>query len=292
MEGWRSVFVKDFGSIFVKLVCLLGILLPGLQAYARDYRAHEGYIESTLVERGSQSTDLQIIDQLPSDGPSFQDYFFNAELTHEFQEKYNDKFGRTDAEHIFRSPNRTSYYNDVWFQGTPEDYNEQRRQFADYMLKRLGEWHVDNYLKTNPSARGIYELKEKVSSVNVQVQSFQFDLRYEIAGNTADLVVKNPYLKTSKIRLQMNPGAFGPSTVDETIVTLGTDISKTVSVETFYSMPLNNVSFVTTKGLAPGLAATASFIDAQRDLGADPAKKLTSQWIRESIYLAGLNYTF
>jgi hypothetical protein len=284
--------VRTISSIFVKLACGIGILIPSAYAFARDYRPHEGYIESTLGERGSQSSDLQIIDELPSEGPSIQDYIFNAQLTHEFQEKYNDKFGRTDAEHIFRSQNRTSYYNDVWFKGTPEEYNEQRRQFADYMLKRLAEYHVDNYLKTNPSARGIYELKEKVSSVNVQVQSFQFDLRYEIAGNTADLVVKNPYLKTSKVRLQMNPGALGPSNIDETIVTLGTDITKTLSFETFYSMPLNNVSFVTTKGLSPGLAATFSFIDAQRDLGPDTIRKLTSNWIRESIYLGGLNYTF
>ena len=90
----------------------------------------------------------------------------------------------------------------------------------------------------------------------------------------------------------MNQGAFGPSTIDETIVTLGTEVSKTISVEAFYSMPLNNISFVTTKGLAPGLAGTLSVIDAQRDLGADPQKGLTSNWIRESIYIAGLNFTF
>ena len=284
--------MRTLGPILVQLVCGVGIFIPSALAFARDYRVHEGYIESTLAERGSPSTDLQLINELPSEGPSFQDYIFNAELTHEFQEKYNDKFGRTDAEHIFRSPNRSSYYNDVWFQGTPEDYNEQRRQFADYMMKRLAEYHVDHYLKTNPSARGIYELKEKVSSVNVQVQSFQFDLRYEIAGNTADLVVKNPYLKTSKIRLQMNPGALGPSHIDETIVTLGTELTKTLSFQTFYSMPLNNLSFVTTKGLSPGLAATLSFIDSQRDLGPDVARRLTSNWIRESIYLGGLSYVF
>jgi hypothetical protein len=284
--------MRLIGLILIRFVCGLGILLPSLSAFARDYRPHEGYVESTLAERGAQSSDLQLISELPSDGLSLRDQIFNAQLTHEFQEKYNDKFGRTDAEHIFRSPNRTSYYNDVWFRGSPEEYSEQRRQFGDYMLKRLGEWHLDNYMKTNPSARGIYELKEKVSSMNVKVQSFQFDMRYEIAGNTADLVVKNPYVRTAKVRLQMNPGAFGPSTVDETIVTLGTNLSRTVSFETFYSMPLDNISFVATKGLAPGLAATASFVDAQRDRGPDSARGLTSQWIRESIYLAGLSYVF
>jgi hypothetical protein len=273
-------------------IVLGGLLAFSTTSFARDYRPHEGYVDSTLAERGAQSTDLQLIDEPPSDGPSLQDRIFNEQLTHEFQEKYNDKFGHTNAEQILNAPNRTSFYNDVWFQGSPQDYSDQRRQFADYMVKRLLEYHVDNYLKTNPKARGVYELKEKISSVNVQVQQFQFDLRYEIAGNTADIVIKNPYLKTSKIRLQMNPGALGPSNIDETILTIGTDITKTISFETFYSLPLNNVSFVATKGLAPGLAVTASLVDAQRNLGADPVRKITSNWIRESIYLAGLVYRF
>ena|GEM_PF-3478718 len=284
--------MKRLGLIFVQIAFGLGVSASGASAFARDYRPHEGYVDSTLAERGAQYTDLQIIDPIASQGPSLRDQIFNPELTHEFQEKYNDKFGRTDAEHIFNSPNRTSYYNDVWFQGTPEEYSEQRRQFGDYMLKRLAEWHVDNYLKTNPSVRGIYELKEKVSTMNVKVQSFQFDMRYEIAGNTADLVVKNPYLKTAKVRLQMNPGSIGPSTIDETIVTVGTDITRTISFETFYSMPLDKISFVATKGLAPGLAATASLVDGQRDLGPDPTRGLASNWIRESIYLGGLSYVF
>ena len=91
--------------MFVQLACVLGVIAPGALAWAtRDYRPHEGYVESTLAERGTQSSDLQLIDAMPSEGPSLQDQIFNAQLTHEFQEKYNDKFGRTDAEHIFNSP--------------------------------------------------------------------------------------------------------------------------------------------------------------------------------------------
>lgn len=273
--------------IYAALSCV------GRAAFARDYRPHEGYVDSTLAERGAQSRDLQVIDELQSKGPALEDVIFNETLTHEFQEKYNDKFGHTNAEQILNSPNRTSYYNDVWFQGTPQDYSEQRHQFANYMMQRLAEWHVDNYMKTNPSARGIYELKEKASSLNVSVSKFQFDMRYEIAGNTADLVVKNPYFKTAKVRLNMNQGVIGPFTnIDQTIVTVGTDLTKTIAFETYFLMPLNNTSFVLTKALAPGLATTMSFLNQQRDLGADPSRGLTSNWIRETVYLAGLNLIF
>ena len=285
MNSMRSSFV-------ITALFLVGLIASPAVTFARDFRPHEGYVDSTLPERGAQSTDLQLIDEPKSDGLSFKDRIYNEKLTAEFQEKYNDKFGRTDAERIYNSPNRTTYYNDVWFTGSPEDYSNQRREFGNYMIKRLAEYHVDDFMKNNPNGRAIYELKEKVSNVNVKVQEFQFDLRYELAGNTADFIIKNPYLKTAKVRLQMNQGSIGPTTPDETIVTLGTQITKTISFETFYSLPLNNVSFVTTKGLAPGLAGTVSVVDAQRNLGADPARGLTSNWIRESVYLAGLNYTF
>lgn len=261
-------------------------------AFARDYRPHSGYVDSTLAERGEQSTDLQLITPPSSSGPGLQQLIFNETLSKEFTEKYEDKFGRTDAERIYNSPNRSTYYNDVFYQGSPQEYTEERRKFGDYMLKRLAEYHVDDFMKNNPNGRAIYEIKEKVSNVNVKVQSFQFDLRYEIAGNTADVIVKNPYLKTAKVRLQMNPGAFGPGTVDETIVTVGTDVTRTISFESFYSMPLNNLSFVTRKVLTPALVGSLSLVDSQRNLGADAVRKISSNWIRESVYLAGLSLAF
>lgn len=268
---------------------ILGFSLP---SFARDYRPHQGYVDSTLAERGDQSTDLQLMAPPASTGPELRELIFNEKLSKEFTEKYEDKFGRTDAERIYNAPNRTTYYNDVWYRGSPEEYTEERRKFGDYMIKRLVEFHMDDFMQHNPNGRSLYELKEKVSNVNVKVQSFQFDMRYEIAGNTADLIVKNPYLKTAKVRLQMNPGALGPGQIDETIITIGTDITRTISFESFYSLPLNNISFVSRKALTPALSGSVSMVDAQRNLGADPVKHTTSNWIRESVYLAGLNYGF
>ena len=161
------------------------------------------------------------------------------------------------------------------------------------MMKRLVEYHTDDFMKNNPRGRAIYELKETVSNVQVKVQSFQFDLRYDIAGNTADFLIKNPYLNTAKIRLQMTPGAFGPfASIDETIFTIGTQVTRTISFESYFTMPLNNLSLVARKALMPALQGTLSLVDAQRDLGPDTYRTVEHQWIRENIYLAGLNYSF
>lgn len=280
-----------FGALQL-IVIVAALLSCSVSAFARNYRTHSGYVDSTIAERGDPSTDLQIIEPLPFDGPPLKNLIFNDKLSKEFEEKYNDKFGRTDAERVFASPNRTSYYNDVWFRGSPEEYNEERHKFADYMIKRLVEYHVDDFTKNNPNGRAIYEFKEAVSNVNVKVSSFQFDLRYEIAGNTADFIVKNPYLSIAKVRLQMNPGAFVPGTPDETIVTLGTEVTRTISFETYFSSPLNNVSFVGRKQLGRAVQGTVSLLDAQRDLGPDRLRTVQHRWIRENIYLAGLGYTF
>ena len=283
--------LSKFGVAKV-IVIVAAFLSCPVSAFARNYRKHPGYVDSTIAERGDQSIDLQVIEPLPFDGPPLKNLIFNDKLSSEFEEKYNDKFGRTDAERVFAAPNRTSYYNDVWFRGSPEEYSEERRKFADYMIKRLVEYHVDDFTKNNPKGRAIYEFKESVSNVNVKVATFQFDLRYEIAGNTADFIVKNPYLSTAKVRLQMNPGAFVPGAPDETIVTLGNAITSTISFETYFSTPLNNISFVGRKQLGRAVQGTVSLLDAQRDLGPDRLKTVEHRWIREKIYLAGIGYTF
>lgn len=255
---------------------------------ARDYRPHGGYISSTVAERSIVERDLEIIQPPDSDGRPLQEVIFNEKLTKEFRERYDDKFGRTDAERIYNSPNRTTYYNDVWYRGSPEEMNNERRAFGEFMMKRLAEYHLDEYMKNDPKGKQIYAIKERVSNVGVQVKKFKFDLRYEIAGNTLDLIVRNPYMDTAKVRFQMGGTLLG--SVNQTIVTLGKVITPTITVETYIQDPDRKVSFITRKMLTPSLSANVTATSGQRNLGITPGNLET--WITESIYLAGANYTF
>ncbi len=279
-------------AIQTALAILLIVVAMPLSAFAkRDYRPHAGYLdeEETVAERAEVEADLVMISELPVE-PSFNDRVFNEKLSREFRDRYEQKFGRTDAERIYYSPNRTTYYNDMYYQGSPQDLNDERRRFGDYMIKRLAEYHLEDYMKNDPRGRVLYTIKERVQNVGVQVQKFRFDARYEIAGNTFDLIVKNPYLDNARVRLQMNSGSFGPGPIQETIVTLGKTVTPTISVETYYIQPITRLSFVARKALSPVLSTTVSAVSGRRDIGATPGNDQT--WITEDVYLLGFGYVF
>ena len=279
----NSAFCRIF--TFLRLVGTLMVAMgPCLALGARDYGPHSGYSESVEGEREAEYSDLELLPPLPPKGRSLHERIFNEKLSKEFRDKYDQQFGHTEIERIYYSPNRASYYNDEFgLKGTTQDISNERRAFGDYMLRRLTEFHVDDYLKNDPSARPIYEAKEAISNIRVEVQQFRFDMQYSISGNTVDVIVVNPYLKTAKLRLQMDPGAFGPGEVQDSIVELGRPITGTVSAVSYWSTGDGIVKLVTTKSLNEHLSTSLTLSTFTKDTG-----KST----RESLYLAGIGYSF
>lgn len=272
-------------------IFLIVLVLPFAAFAKRDYRPHAGYLDedATVAEREAVESDLVMIAQLPTE-PSLNERLFNEKLSREFRDRYEQKFGRTDAERIYYSPNRNTYYNDMYYRGSPQELTDERRRFGDYMIKRLAEYHVEDYMKNDPRGKVLYTIKERVSNVGVSVQKFRFDARYEIAGNTFDLIVKNPYLDNSRVRLQMNQGSFGPGPIQETIVTIGKNVTPTISVETYFIQPITRFSFVARKALSPTVSTTVSALSGRRDVGVIAGTDQT--WITEDVYLWGMNFIF
>lgn len=261
----------------------IAMLAGSFAQAARDYDPHSGYLADTLGERQIKYHDLELLPPLP-ERPQLRDKIFNEKLSKEFRDKYAEKFGRTEAEQVYYAPNRSTYYNDVYgVKGTPQEVTEERRKFGDFMIRRLTEYHVDDYMQHDPSAKQIYELKQRIQNVSVQVQQVRFDMQYSIAGNTFDVNAINPYLKTARVRLQMNQAGFGPGPVEETTVTLGRNITKTVNVEGWWATNDGIASLVTRKTLTQALATTLTLSTFTKDSGKSK---------RESLYLAGMNYTF
>jgi hypothetical protein len=273
-------------SAALRLVLGFGVALaiPSTGFAARDYEPHNGYLESVQGERDIKYSDLELLPPLPAEGPSLRERIFNESLSKEFRDKYYEKFGRTEIERIYLSPNRSTYYNDVYgLKGTPQEINDERKRFGDFMLRRLAEVHVDDYLKNDPKARPIYEAKQAISNIKVEVQQFRFDMQYGLAGNTFDLIVINPYLATTKVRLEMDPGGFGPGPVNETLVTLGNPVTKTIDVEAQWKTNDGIASLVGRKSLTPALTSSLTLSTFTKDEGPST---------RESLYLAGLGYSF
>ncbi|MES2856581.1 MAG: hypothetical protein V4692_11995, partial [Bdellovibrionota bacterium] len=203
------------------------------------------------------------------------------------RDKYEEKFGRTEIERIYYAPNRSSYYNDVYgLRGTPEEINNERREFADFMIRRLTEYHVDDYLKNDPDARPIYEAKERISNIRVEVQQYRFDLKYSISGNTFDVRVYNPYLDLAQVRFQMEPGTFGPAPVTETRLQFQKQITPKVGLASEYLITEGIVTLIGSRALAKNVTGTLSASTFTNDTN------YADEIIRESIYLAGVGYVF
>lgn len=232
------------------LVLLLGVL--GLRAgYAQTLDAHPGYLSSVEGERYQLSREVVILPEPPPDRQSLQARIFTDKLTKDFQQRYEDQFGRTQGEQIESIPMR--FYEKELQPGiyvTEEEYVNKQRRFGQYMAKRLVEYHVDNYLRETPSARPMYELKEKVSNVNLQVRrGYKVRLKYSFSGNYLDVNLENPYNIGAKV-------TFEDMGRENTIASLTYPLTKTVTLMTDYRDYQDQVTLSATKQLSPALSTS------------------------------------
>jgi hypothetical protein len=281
----RAVWIDMPKTFFASLLTLLAIcVFFSPAAHARNYGAHDGYLASVEEERDLMVEDLVIIPPPPPLGPPLRERIFNEKLSREFRDRYDEKFGRTEVEQTYNSNNRFTVYDETWGAGgTLQELSEERQRFGDYMLRRLLEYHVDNYAQNDPQVRVVWEAKERLSNVNIQVRQFRFDMNYQLAGNTFDFKIVNPWMSTARVRLQMNPGAFGPAPVDEAFISIGRTVSRQLALESHYAVTDGVISFIGRTPLTPSLGASLTASTFTRSSGLSR---------RESLYLAGLSYRF
>jgi hypothetical protein len=265
--------------VFVAVLAGFVGFLPAQAAFARSYKAHIGYIADVVDERDERVEDVVVFEPPPPEGPDLNKRIFNEQLTREFTDRYHEKFGYTEQQRAYLAPNQHTYYNDQFsFRGTAEQTDEEKRKFAEFMLRRLTEFHVENYMKSDPKTRAVWEAKEKLSNVKMKVgNNIRITGKYSISGNNMDLIVKNPWVD-SKVVLHMK-GAK----VDETVLSLSRPITKTLSAESHYKFRDGIVTLVGSKALSPGLSTTLTTSTYTNHAGTSP---------RESVYLAGLSYSY
>lgn len=215
----------------------------------RTRRLPRGYVADVSGEREHIALDLVWV-QKPTSPSALSDRIFNQTLSREFRERYEQRFGQTEIERVFLAPNRTSYYNDAYgVKGTPQEISEERRRFGEFMMRRLAEWHVENYAKTDPSAKAIWEAKERISNLKVEVASFRVDAQYSIAGNILDVKMQNPWVQ-SKLSLLMNPDQLGPGPIDEALWSVFKSVNSHYAVETRWRMVDGILSLIQYKPIA------------------------------------------
>lgn len=214
------------GHTFLRILLFFLSVLTALPTFAKQAIAN-GYIEDVAQERSEHFIEIYLLATPNPADRNLQAEIFNAKLSKEFRDRYQEKFGQMDTDSIIYQPTKFSMMDEN--RGAVENIeleNEKRQAFAEYMTKRLSEYHVDNYFKSQPNMRAVYEAKERLQNIKVQVnKDVRLNAQYSLAGNILDVVFENPWLD-SKLSLEMNPASFGPSNVQESRVWLGKKLSK------------------------------------------------------------------
>lgn len=219
---------------------------------------HWGYLTDVRSERTSRVLELVLIDSPIEEEMHLNSMIFVPGLKKEFLERYEKQFGRTVPEQSMNISQR--YDNLDFFAGpkvTAEEYNARERVYGEYVLRRLVEYHVDVYAKESPSLRPVYEVKERVSNVRLEVKrGYRVKIHYSFSGNYFDLSLENPWEVESQLVMQMNENSFGPGKVRETTLHLSYPLSSTVRVASFYGFSAGQFSLAGYKQLQHQLATS------------------------------------
>jgi hypothetical protein len=231
--------------------------------------SYPGYISDVEQERYSRNVEINLVPlpDEPEKGEPWQ--IFDDELTREFKTRYEERFGRSDAERNIISPSRYDEYEYRTGVGVSiEEDQRRKRVFGEFMMKRLTEHHLDQYAKSKPAFQSVYQLKEKISNATVEVQQgYKVRLRYSYSGNYLLFRVENPYDIRTAVTMEMDPSTFGPSEVQETILTVGYPITTTIDLDTQFRVNSGDYSVIASKRLNATMATTltAASYSAQID---------------------------
>lgn len=271
--------LKNQFANLIRIVAVGAVIFSvGPFAHARNYSNHEGYTDDVQSERTETITDLIIIEAPAPLGPPLQDEIFDEQLTKDFRERYEQKFGRTEAERVYNSPNRYTYYNDLYtFKGSPQEEDAEKHAYANYMIKKLLEHHVEKFAKSDPKVRPVWEAKQKFSQMQVKSKSFKLNARYDIVVGKCDIEIVNPWVNAN-YTLDMSG-----THVKESLLVLSKPVTDTITVESRYRQVEGILAFIGSKKISSALATNLTFSTFTND-----SPKST----RETLYLAGASYVF
>lgn len=249
-----------------------------------------GYLESVEDERYQRDYELGFFarpEPISSTG-IFSGPFVDAKLSREFTEKYEQKFGRSEAERTYNAINRFTFYGyPSGSAETIEKHSQRQKEFGEYMVRRLVEEHVDRFAKSNPEVRPIYELKDRIANVDLQVRKgYKVKLHYSYSGNHLDVKLDNPTQMKAVVKLQMDQSAIGPSKIEDTILQLSYPFTNAIKVSAFYEIEDQATTLVGEKKLTSSLSTTltaAQNVLVDHD-GDDRAR-------RHDLVLLGLSWT-
>lgn len=232
-----------------------------------QFGSHPGYISDVDREMYTIDTEVVLIDR-PAPLESKSTEIINDRLTKEFKEQFKYRFGVTEMEQTLNSPGRSDEYS--YYTGRTvslKEYQQEQRAFGEYMARRLMEYHIDNWAKTNPAVRPVYELKDKVTNLDMEVKKgYKVKVRYSLSGGHLDFDLDNPIDMEAKLRLEMG-GGFLASRTEETVISLGANVTSLWRVSTLVRFYDGIYQVVGTRRITPALSGTITGSTDTKDSG-------------------------
>ncbi|MGE4133723.1 MAG: hypothetical protein AB7F86_18950 [Bdellovibrionales bacterium] len=270
----------------MSLALILTLFFSGFAA-AKDsslvnesYGSHYGYVFDVADEKTRRDVEMVMLPQPPRRDKSLKEVIFNQKLSKEFVDQYEARFGRSQPEQVFNTVARSDDFNFYGGQTvTVRQYQLYQEQYAEYMGRRLVEYHFDKWAKEDPEFRPIYEAKDKISNVNFQVRKgYKFKWRYNFAGPNMEARLENPYDVNLNARIEMTGIISDPT---EYVYTIGYPVSPRLSVSLIHRQIDEVYQLVFSRSLNSSTSVSVSGSTDQSDKGAS---------VRQDLILVGLGW--
>jgi hypothetical protein len=249
----------------------------------RDEDLKPGYSEESVPEKEESGEILYAVDNPYKNEVRFSEKVFDKTLKKDITQRYQEKFGRTEAEII---QTRTPYLNSNFSEGASitfneEDYQKQQQSFGNYIGKRLLEYHFEKEAKDSPSLRGVYDAKVALENAHASVGEFKIRARYRIASNSIITAVKNPYINL-ECRYEMSGDK-------EVVYSAAKDLGNRYSFLTDYYATKPRWDLIGRKAVTDALSLSLTYTPFKQTDVIESAQSVT---IKERSTIAGLTYAF
>ncbi len=276
----------------VLMITLMTIVSIAVQAVAaplaepHSWRSKDwkpGYSEKLDPAQERTGEILYVVEDPYKNEIAFSEKMFDPTLKKDIILRYQEQFGRTEAEII---QSRTPYLNSNFSEGesitfNEEEYQKQQQKFGNYIGKRLVEYHFENQAKSNPSLKGAYEAKQTIENASASVGRFKIRARYRIASNSILTYIQNPFLDVQ--------ARFELSGDKETVYSISRNFARNYSFLTDYYMGGTRWDIIARKGITSHLSVSVTY-SPFREIEVEENMKIVA--VKESLALVGLSYIF
>lgn len=241
----------------------MAVWIWGISAFALStsaevrgvFGAHPGYLFNIDDEKNMRVIEMVMLEKPKDDKKPLIKVIFNDKLSKEFQDQYRYRFGQTQAEQIVNTSGRDGEYTVYNSQNiTFQQYQKYQKQFGEYMARRLVEYHFDNWAKNDPAVRPVYQMKDRISNLDVQVRKgYKLKLKYNFAGPSFQTTVENPYDIDFNVVLLMNGIISKPK---DTVYTVGYQVTPRIRTEALFKQTEQISQLVVSRQMTPRISAS------------------------------------